>query len=632
MREAAQLHRNGRLAEAIELYRRVIKAAPKTPEAHNNLATALNAAGRPREALASYRRAVKLRPGYAVAQSNMGALLVLLGKTDEGLEHLASAYLVGAKPTARADDGAARDRLLANLAQHTPKRAGPRLRTALDRLAEDPMVDPQSFADSGAALLLSKAPVAKLLKSLEGIASDVLDAGMLPRSLYETLAAPMPLVLLSDALIANAEFETLLVALRRLWLAQACGVADGAPPPQDLLAAVALQAAASEWVWPESATERDQVDLLVASVIARDPEAILDEALITIALYRPLKCLPKDQRDVLRKSVRPLPAGPVRDLLVRDLVEPSEEAVLAAALPRLTEIADETSLVVQAQYEANAYPRWRRIASRPARPLADVLQAAVPGASLALPLAQAPRVLVAGCGTGRHALATATRFSGAQVVAIDLSRASLGFAARQARDLGIGNIEFAQADILGLAALEQRFDLIECSGTLHHMSDPEAGWRILRGLLAPRGVMRISLYSERGRADVVAMREMIAREGWQPTAEGIRSARAAWRSPSNNEPVPALTESADFFSMSGCRDMLFHEQEVRFDLPRIARDLAELDLVFLGFEFPSESIRRAFETRFPAPDARRDLAAWDEFEAENPTIFAAMYQFWCQAG
>ncbi len=63
MTQAAQLHRAGRLAEAIAVYRRVVKAAPKTAEAHNNLAVALRAAGRPREAVASYRRAVKLRPG-----------------------------------------------------------------------------------------------------------------------------------------------------------------------------------------------------------------------------------------------------------------------------------------------------------------------------------------------------------------------------------------------------------------------------------------------------------------------------------------------------------------------------------------------------------------------------------------
>lgn len=632
MAEAARLHRAGRLTEAIALYRQVIKAAPSLAEAHNNLAAALNAAGQPLQAVASYRRAVRLRPGYGIAKSNLGALLVTLGRTDEGLEILADACLAGGTQTGTGGAQAARDRLLATLATLAPQRAGPHLRRALERLAPDPEFDPQYLASPGAALLRGEPPVAKVLQRLAADSDAVLSAKMLPRGLYEALAAPLPLALLSDALIADAEIEALLVALRRLWLAQACGVADGAAPPLALLGAVALQATAVEWVWPESASERVQVDRLAAQLVDRGANAVIDGALLALALYRPLETLPETQKAALCASSGTLAVGPARDLIERHLAEPRVEAALAATLPRLVEVTDATSRRVQAQYEENAYPRWRRLIRRPARPLVDALRERLPGAPLALPLAEAPRVLVAGCGTGRHALTTATRHSGAQVLAIDLSRAALGFAARQARALGIANVEFAQADIVGLAALEQRFDLIECSGTLHHMADPEAGWRVLRGLLAPRGIMRIGLYSERGRADVVAMRERIASEGWQPTAEGIRAARAAWLRPPAGSAVSPLTRSADFFSMSGCRDMLFHVQEVRFDLPRIARALAALDLVFLGFELPGESIRRAFVKEFPAPGAVRDLAAWDQFEARNPTAFAAMYQFWCQAG
>lgn len=631
MAEAARLHRAGRLSEAITVYRRIVKAAPKAEEVHNNLAAALNAAGRPQEALASYRRAVKLRPGYGIAHSNLGALLVSLGKTEEGLEHFADGYLREDKRMDQGGAPVARDRLLAGLALLAPQRAGPRLRRALERLAADPEVDPQHFAHTGAALLRGQPPVAKLLHRLAVDRTVSLAARTLPRGLYEALAAPLPLVLLSDTLIADAGFEALLVALRRLWLAQTCGVADGAPAPLALFAAVALQAKAGEWVWTESAAERDQVDLLVKRLAARGGNAVLDNTVLALALYRPLETLPEAQKADLRELGGTLPAGPACELLARHLTEPCMEAALATALPQLTEVDDAISRRVQTQYEENAYPRWRRLNRRPARPLAEVLREQLPGAPLALPLADAPRVLVAGCGTGRHAVATATRYSGASVLAIDLSRTALGFAARQARDLGIGNIEFAQADILGLATLKERFDLIECSGTLHHMADPEAGWQILRGLLKPRGLMRIGLYSERGRADVVAMREVIASEGWQPTAEGIRAARAAWRDPLDGSDPPRFTESADFFSLSGCRDLLFHVQEVRFDLPRIARALAELDLVFLGFELPSESIHRAFAKQFPTPESRCDLAAWDQFETENAIVFAAMYQFWCQA-
>jgi len=368
MVQAERLHRAGRLSEAIALYRRVIKAAPKAAEVHNNLAAALNTAGRPQEALASYRRAVKLRPGYAIAQSNLGALLVGLGKTDEGLENLAGAYLHGGKQAGGGGGPAARDRLLASLAPLAPAHPGPRLRRALERLAADPEVDPQRLAHPGGALLRSQPSVAKLLGHLAADGPAALFAGTLPRGLYEALATPLSLVLLSDALIADAGIEALLVALRRLWLAQACGAADGAPPSLGLLAAVALQAAAGEWVWPKSAPERDQVDLLAGRLAARGGNATLDETLLAYALYRPLATLPEAQAVALRELGRTLPAGPARDLLARHLTEPREEAALAAALPRLTEVADVTSRQVQAQYEENAYPRWRRLTRRPARP------------------------------------------------------------------------------------------------------------------------------------------------------------------------------------------------------------------------------------------------------------------------
>jgi len=50
---------------------------------------------------------------------------------------------------------------------------------------------------------------------------------------------------------------------------------------------------------------------------------------------------------------------------------------------------------------------------------------------------------------------------------------------RKTKELKLSNIEYAQADIMELGSFERRFDLIECSGVLHHLGDPLAGWRIL---------------------------------------------------------------------------------------------------------------------------------------------------------
>ena len=57
-------------------------------------------------------------------------------------------------------------------------------------------------------------------------------------------------------------------------------------------------------------------------------------------------------------------------------------------------------------------------------------------------------VLIAGCGTGQQAVQAALAYGPqARVLAIDLSAASLAYAARMAERFGARNVAFAQADL-----------------------------------------------------------------------------------------------------------------------------------------------------------------------------------------
>ena len=87
--------------------------------------------------------------------------------------------------------------------------------------------------------------------------------------------------------------------------------------------------------------------------------------------------------------------------------------------------------------------------------------------------------------------------------------------------------------------------------------------------------------------------------------------------------------SQDFFSLSECRDLLFHVQEHRLTLPEIASFIAENNLQFLGFELEPQ-IRRSYARQFPNDVAMTDLAQWHRYETENPSTFVKMYQFWVQ--
>ena len=107
-----------------------------------------------------------------------------------------------------------------------------------------------------------------------------------------------------------------------------------------------------------------------------------------------------------------------------------------------------------------------------------------------------PDILIAGCGTGQHAITTAAMFKSSKVLAIDLSLSSLAYAKRKTEELDIENIEYIQADILDLGKLNKQFDIIESGGVLHHMDNPMKGWRVLTGCLKKGGLMLVGLYSE----------------------------------------------------------------------------------------------------------------------------------------
>jgi len=141
--------------------------------------------------------------------------------------------------------------------------------------------------------------------------------------------------------------------------------------------------------------------------------------------------------------------------------------------------------------------------------------------------------------------------------------------------------------------------------------------------------MRIGLYSELARQDIVKARKLVAARGYRATAEDIRRARQELIAVAAEQQLLFVRDSWDFFSISECRDLLFHVQEHRMTLPQIAAFLAAQKLHFLGFEL-AEPLWLAYGARFPADPARTDLDNWHRFENENPRSFQGMYQFWVQ--
>ncbi|MCC7049420.1 MAG: methyltransferase domain-containing protein [Alphaproteobacteria bacterium] len=593
LRDAAALLRQGRAADAAAAYRRIVKANPAHAEAQHNLGVALRASGRGEEALAAYRRAIELRPGYAGAHHHLAQALDAAGQPMESLKHHVLAYRQ------------ARDRVEFAQALATALRpvrlkgASPAVVEALSGLFAERDIDHQDLMAVTAGLLLAR----------DGMEED---------RLFHAL--------MRHTIVADELLELAIAGLRRRALDRF--EATGALDDRELAASIACQAFAGDFALAESAEERRLVDAMAARI---GDERLLattaGDLLLAIGMYRPLGTLP-GAADLARRVRGGSDA--VDLVLARQIDAPAQEAELAAGIAALTPIDDAVSAKVRAQYEENPYPRWGSITRRPARWLSEVVTDLFPTVQAETIPPPPHRVLVAGCGTGRHALAVAFRFAEADILAVDLSRASLAYGMRRARELGVDNIRFRQADILGLGAIDERFDLIEASGVLHHMADPEAGWRVLAGLLKPGGFIKLGLYSTLGRQGIAAARAFVAARGFPATAEGIRAARQAIRALDNDDSVHKVADELDFASLSGCRDLLFHVQERSYRLGEIEQAIGRLGMSFLGFEIADEATRAAYAKMFPRDRERRDLANWRKLEEQRPQTFRTMYQFWCR--
>jgi len=163
--------------------------------------------------------------------------------------------------------------------------------------------------------------------------------------------------------------------------------------------------------------------------------------------------------------------------------------------------AGATTLAVKRMYEEYPYPS-PLAGSSLIKDLANVVRFTFPDDDLA-----GWRILDAGCGTGHRLLALAQAHPGARLTGVDLSAASLGVARRMAREHGIDNVDFRQANLLDLR-LPGHYDLIVSTGVVHHLSDPQLGLQNLTRHLADDGLLLVWLYHSLGEFTRLLDREL----------------------------------------------------------------------------------------------------------------------------
>jgi 2-polyprenyl-3-methyl-5-hydroxy-6-metoxy-1,4-benzoquinol methylase/tetratricopeptide (TPR) repeat protein len=575
---AAQASRSraaGRISEAREICRQILAREPGHVQSLNLLGLMAQASGDHRAAVKMFANAIASDEVNAACHYNLGNSYQALGNRTKAITHFSKALALGMD-----------EKAVAFILQ------SPTIATYVARIAGKwplPVTNVELF---GAEDLTPLANDLFLLSAME--------------------AMPLPSLQL-ELLLGHARTELLRLAGEQ--------GEDNGEIGDDMVAfacALARQCFINEYVYGQTEAESGLAGLLRDRLLQglASRAAITPLTLAAVAAYFPLHTLPMAEA-ILRRDWPATMAG----LLQMQLREPLGEAGERAAITALAPVKDSVSLQVMRQYEENPYPRWT------INPLSVFAADQARGKTVPTAERQAELdILIAGCGTGLQAIQIAQVYPNARLLAVDISLPSLAYARRKTRELGLRNIEYAQADILELGTIGRTFDRIESVGVLHHLAEPTAGWRVLVPLLRPGGEMRIGLYSKLARRVIVEARARIAARGYGATAADIRRCRQDIIR--ETEHWKMLVGVKDFYTMSGCRDLLFNVMEHRFTIPEIAAFLNDNDLSFLAFEpFDDPAVIKQFHERFPGAADEADLDQWRRFEADHPETFWGMYVF-----
>ena len=598
--------------KAIEAYTKSLSIKPDLIGCYINMGNIFKEQGNLKEALILYEKAMSLEPRNAKTLLNIGNVLYLKDNIEEALDY----YIKSQSIDPNLDN--VYYHIAEFLSKYTPSNANPKILEIISILIDKKtIIRPRDIMVTTINLLKLDCNLNKHLRNQYDINSNFLAEAVISELSEQTLL----IKIMKICPITDLDIENLLTKLREKILFSLTEV-ENSNKNCKFQTALALQCFMNDYIYETSQNEIDTLRYLEEKVIKSlknnkqpDPQKIL-----CLASYKSLY----EYKWSYLINVN----DDIKEVLTRQILEPLNENNLIKEIPTLENISNQVSSKVRKLYEINPYPKWFNLGIPKSKEIDKVFS------ELQLDISddyintiKEPNILIAGCGTGQHAIETASRFKNCKVLAIDLSYSSLAYAKRKTKELNIKNIKYMQADILHLNKLKNKFHIIESVGVLHHMEDPFKGWKILTNLLEPGGFMRIGLYSNLARQSIAKFREKVKGDFVNSNIDDIKLIRKSILQSHVTE-YKELLNFSDFFNYNELKDLLFHPQEHRFTLPQIQKILDELNLKFCGFE--DQNVISGFKSTNYSLKDMYNLEKWQAYEEANPKTFLNMYQFWCQ--
>lgn len=178
-------------------------------------------------------------------------------------------------------------------------------------------------------------------------------------------------------------------------------------------------------------------------------------------------------------------------------------------------------------------------------------------------------VLVAGCGTWQAAKFALTHPS-ARVTGIDIAPTSLQHTEALKQKYDLKNLETHQLGIENVAELDHQFELIVCTGVLHHLADPDEGLRALRSALRPDGAMYLMLYAPYGRTGISMFQEYCRTLGIGTSPQEISELTATLSLLPQHHPLVSMFRGArDSLNAGALIDALLNPRDRTYSVPEL---------------------------------------------------------------
>ena len=267
---------------------------------------------------------------------------------------------------------------------------------------------------------------------------------------------------------------------------------------------------------------------------------------------------------------------------------------------------------VKAQYEAYPYPARdpadeakRLIEGSPSHP-AEIDHFVFAGKR---DWSKPFRALVAGGGTGDGLIMLAQKLADrgtpAEITYLDMSTASREIAEARAAARGLTSISFITGDLL-TAPDHGPFDYIDCTGVLHHLPEPQAGFDALGAALADGGGLGAMVYAPHGRTGVYPMQGALRAltEGEAPEDQ-VAVAKDVLKALPRTNWFPQNRFIGDHkVSDAGLYDLLLHSRDRPYEVRDVVEAAKAAGLNFLSFTEPGR-----YDPRRYLPDALHERAS-----------------------